>query len=66
MKNIKLVTKTGEYVTTITIPKFTIMPKCICWGNRYFFKYLISSDYDTYVEDTIWYVHHTSEDSINE
>lgn len=35
---VELLTKSGEYVYTVTILPYKLMPEAILWGSRFFIK----------------------------
>ena len=50
MEQIRLLTRWGEYVTTVTIPIFTPQAEVILWGTRYF----VRRDDGKYYEGMCW------------
>ena len=50
MFDIKLYTRDGRYVVTVTIPPFQLMPEAIMWGERFFFR----RDDGKYYEGMLW------------
>ncbi len=57
---IDLITNTGDYVTSVNIPAFLVMPEMIQWGARYFFADTQhankADDPSRYREGMIWFV----------
>ena len=43
MSEVKLLTRSGAYVTTVSMPPFQIQPEVITWGARIFV--LVAGDY---------------------
>ena len=52
----KLLTRDGEYVTTVRVLPFTPMPEVIQWGERYFVRQGDDNGHDTpeYREGMLW------------
>ncbi len=38
MKEVRLLTRDGSYVTTAIVPPYILMPEVFLWGFRYFGK----------------------------
>lgn len=47
----QLLTRSGDYVTTISVPPFPISPEVIAWGDRIF----IRNPAGEYREGLIWF-----------
>jgi hypothetical protein len=53
MVPVRLLTRTGEYVTTVTIPPFSPLVEIIRWGERLF---VLNQNTQEYCEGIAWVI----------